>query len=80
MYFVYVIQSDKDGRLYVGLTQNLDQRIQYHNSGYVFSTKGYRSWKLVYTETAENRKEARTREKYFKSGIGKEFLKTLIRE
>lgn len=77
MYYVYAIKSIKDGRIYVGLSSNIERRILEHNSGYVFSTKGFRPWKLIYKEEAINRKEARIREKYFKSGFGKELLKSI---
>jgi putative endonuclease len=79
MYIVYALQSGKDGRIYVGLTNNLSQRLGYHNSGRVFSTKGYRPWRLFYTEHFETRVEARNREKKLKSGYGKEFLNEILR-
>ena len=77
-YFVYVIQSIKDKRLYVGLSKDINTRLKDHNFGRVFSTKGYRPWKLVYKENVKDRKTARLREKYLKSGIGKEYLKSII--
>jgi len=77
MYFVYAIKSKKDGRIYVGLSSNVERRILEHNAGYVFSTKGYRPWNLIYKEKLLTRKEARIREKYLKSGAGKEFLKSI---
>ncbi|MFA5358670.1 MAG: GIY-YIG nuclease family protein [Patescibacteria group bacterium] len=77
-YFIYVIKSKKDGRLYVGMTSDLEERLFYHNAGYQFSTKGYRPWEIVYSERAASRLLARQREKYFKSGCGKEFLKSFI--
>ena len=78
VYFIYVIQSKVDNRLYVGMSKNVDKRIETHNNGQVFSTKGYKPWRLVYTEEIGNRIEARKREKYLKSGCGKEFLKFII--
>jgi len=74
MFFTYVLESKIDGRLYKGLTQNLDQRIIEHNSGKNKSTKAFRPWKLVYFEAFETRLEARIREKYFKTGSGRKFL------
>ena len=64
-----------DGRLYKGHTKNIDKRIKEHNSGRTISTKGYKPWKLVYFETFQTRGEAVLREKYFKTGSGREFLK-----
>ncbi|OGF82156.1 endonuclease [Candidatus Giovannonibacteria bacterium RIFCSPLOWO2_01_FULL_44_16] len=78
MYHVYAIQSFIDGRIYVGMTQNVNQRTKEHNDGRVFSTKGYRPWKLIYTETQSTRPQARVREKQLKSGYGKEFLKSIL--
>jgi putative endonuclease len=49
-----------------------------HNDGKTKSTRGFRPWRLIYKEEAINRAEARKREIYLKSGIGKEFLKSLV--
>ena len=77
-YSIYVLQSEKDNRLYVGMSSNIARRFQEHNLGYVFSTKGYLPWKLVYQEFIGTRVHAREREKYLKSGSGKEFLKKML--
>ena len=77
MYFVYAIRSQKDGRIYVGLSSDVQRRLSEHNAGYVFSTKGFLPWKLIYKEKVMNRKEARKKEKYYKSGFGKELLKSI---
>ena len=77
MYIIYAIVSKIDNRVYVGLTSDLVRRLTEHNSGSVFSTKGYRPWSLLYTEEAIDRVTARQREKYLKSGTGKEFLKKM---
>ena len=75
--FVYAIKSLKDGRIYVGMSADIDRRLKEHNSGKSRSTKGYRPWELIYAEKCPNRTSARNREKYWKSGIGKEQLKKL---
>lgn len=77
-YFVYILESEIDGRLYKGHTTNIDKRIKEHNSGKTKSTKGYIPWKLLYFETFETREEAILREKYFKTGSGREFLKGIL--
>jgi putative endonuclease len=74
-YFVYILESEIDGRLYKGQTSDIDKRIKEHNSGKTKSTRGYMPWKLVYFERFETREEAVLREKYFKTGSGREFLK-----
>jgi putative endonuclease len=78
MFFVYAIKSQMDGRIYVGLTVDVSKRVDEHNSGKTKSTKGYPPWQLIYTEVLPSRIEARAREKYLKSGVGKEFLKSLV--
>lgn len=76
MYIVYVIVSEVKGlRFYVGFTNNIDRRLAEHNSGAAKSTKGYIPWRLFYTESYRTRNEAREREKYLKSGSGKEKIK-----
>ena len=77
MYFVYVLRSLKDGRLYKGLTSDLERRVKEHNSGQAKSTKGFLPWELFHVEEFETREEARKREKYLKSGQGRDFLKTI---
>jgi putative endonuclease len=77
MYFVYAIKSEKDGRIYVGMCVDVEVRLKEHNSGKTKSTKGFVPWRLIFKEDLNNRIEARKREIYLKSGIGKEFLKSL---
>jgi len=57
MYFVYAITSEKEKRVYVGLTKDLEQRIKEHNAGKTTSTKGYRPWRIFYFEKVNNLKE-----------------------
>lgn len=77
-FFVYAIKSELDGRIYVGFSSDAEKRLIQHNSGKTKSTKGFRPWQLIYTEIVPDRISARNREKYLKSGVGKEFLKSLI--
>ncbi len=77
MFILYAMKSEVDGRIYVGFTKDLDNRVREHNQGKTKSTKGYRPWALMYREAIGERTEARKREKYLKSGTGKEFLKNL---
>ena len=74
---MYALKSLKDGRIYVGFTGNLEKRLNEHNSGKTSSTKAWVPWELLYSEKVSTRIEARKREKYLKSGIGKEYLKSL---
>jgi putative endonuclease len=61
-YFVYIIQSKKDDRFYIGSTNNLTERIERHNQGRSRYTKGRGPWKLVYREEHIDRSSAVKRE------------------
>ncbi len=78
MYYAYVLQSEIDNRLYKGHTKDIANRLKEHNSGKTKSTKGYIPWKAVYFETFKTKEEAIIREKYFKTGIGRQFLKDIL--
>ena len=79
MFYVYIIQSQKDGKLYKGFTSNLEKRIKSHNQGEVKSTRNRRPFKLVYQEKYESKKEALKREKFLKSLQGSKTLRNTIR-
>jgi putative endonuclease len=76
MVFEYVLKSLKENRLYIGMAENVERRLQEHNSGKTKSTKGYRPWELVAFEEHPDREAARSREKYLKSGSGREYIKS----
>lgn len=78
MFFVYILQSEKSGKYYTGHTNNIDVRLNEHNSNLSFSTKNKGPWKLVYAEEFATRSEAMKREKFLKSGKGRELLKQLM--
>ncbi|HBB37242.1 MAG: excinuclease ABC subunit C [Candidatus Moranbacteria bacterium RIFOXYB1_FULL_44_23] len=78
MYYTYVIKSERDKNLYVGFTKDLKKRFEEHNSGLVDATKDRTPFLLVYYEACRDRKKAIRREKYFKTGFGRRFLKNRI--
>lgn len=75
MFTVYVLRSSMTGRLYTGFTGDLVRRLGQHNSGTTKATKNRGTWELVYREECASRSEAMCREKYLKSGKGREELK-----
>jgi putative endonuclease len=77
-YTVYILKSLKDGKHYTGFTTNLSRRLDEHNSGFVKATKSRTPFVLVHTETTMSREEARAKEKFFKSGTGREFRDKLL--
>jgi putative endonuclease len=78
MFCIYAIKSIDRNYIYVGLTGDLEVRLERHNHGYEQTTKPYAPYRLIYTERCSSREEARVREKYFKSGKGKSFLRSLL--
>ena len=80
MHYVYILKSLKDQKLYIGLTNNIDRRLQQHNNGDVFATKGRRPLVLVRVEKFDSRSLAAKREKFLKSGVGRQEVKDLLRQ
>ena len=78
MYIVYILYSDSFNRTYTGMTSDLDKRLVQHNTGKNRSTKAFMPWRVIYKENFDTRIEARKKEKYLKSGVGREFIKTLL--
>lgn len=79
MFYVYVLRSQKDGKLYTGFTDNVRKRIVEHNNGKVFSTKSRLPMYYIYMEICTDEHDARQREKYLKTGMGKRFLKQRLK-
>jgi putative endonuclease len=80
MYYTYVLRSLQNGVLYKGQTDDLKSRLLIHNSGLVSYSKRYLPWELVYFEEFETRAEAMAREKFFKTGAGRDWLKRKLNE
>ena len=78
MYYTYVLQSVKDGKLYIGWTDDLKARCDAHFKGRVKSTQSRLPLCLVYYEAGLNKQKTVNREKYFKTGFGRKFLKNRL--
>jgi putative endonuclease len=79
MFYIYALSSIDRDYIYVGITNNLLRRIVQHSKGFDRITRPYLPFFLIYSEICKDRRAARKRGKYWKSGIGKEKLK-MIRE
>jgi len=79
MYYTYVLHSVSFGKIYVGQTSNLEQRLNTHNSlennGW---TSRFRPWTLVHVEEFEVRSLAMKREKELKTARGRKFIWEMI--
>ena len=69
-FWVYGIQSEFSGRIYIGQTDSLLRRIEEHNAGRVISTKDQRPWKILAVEKFKSRNDARWRENCLKKSRG----------
>ena len=76
-YFVYVLQSLTTRKRYIGYTADLVKRVSEHNSGLSIYTKNRGPWKVVHIEKFSDRVEAIRRERFLKSGKGREYLSNL---
>jgi len=79
-YYVYILQSQKDSSLYIGYTTDLKKRLKEHNSGKSLATKPFRPYKLIFYEAFLNKIDAKNREKYLKSGYGRQSIKKLLKK
>lgn len=76
MYTVYILYSEKHNKTYVGFTTDMQARFLSHNElGIKGWTIKFRPWIIIHTEEFYNKAEAMRREKWFKSGIGRDYIK-----
>lgn len=73
-FYVYVLRSE-EGYHYIGHTPDLQRRLSEHNTGDSHSTKHGHNWQIIHTEEFLIRPDAMKRERWLKSGIGREWLK-----
>ena len=75
MFTVYVLYSGSYGKIYVGYTSDIEQRLKSHNE---IGTKGwtikFRPWKIIHTEVFEDKQSSMRREKELKSAKGREWV------
>ena len=74
-HYVYILRSFKDGKFYTGVTSDLRKRVKTHDWGMNVSTKYRRPLRLVYYEAYMLEDDAKAREKYLKTSMGKRVLK-----
>jgi len=80
MYYVYVLKSQMDGKLYIGYTTNLKNRLQKHQYGEVLSTSPRRPFELIFYEGYKTMEDAKRREGYLKTSKGKSSLRMMLRD
>ncbi|MGB8658075.1 MAG: GIY-YIG nuclease family protein [Candidatus Zixiibacteriota bacterium] len=78
-FIVYILQSEKNGGYYVGVTGEIESRLNQHNRGASKSTRSNRPWRLVYQERFNTRSEAAKREKQIKDQKSRSYIEGRIR-
>lgn len=78
MWYVYILQNKSGNWLYVGITNDLERRLRLHNRGKIYSTKYRIPFKVIYYEAHTNKYDAARREKFLKSGWGKNWIKKTL--
>jgi putative endonuclease len=74
MFFVYVLRSERTGRRYLGSCADVQRRFREHNCGASKATKHGVPWRLIHVEEFATRSDAVQRERYFKTGHGRDEL------
>ena len=79
MYYCYVLHFKKNSKLYCGFTSNLRKRISDHTSGNSDFTSRNGDFDLIFYEAYKHEKDAREAERYFKTGHGREVLRSKLK-
>ncbi|OGJ05714.1 hypothetical protein A2456_00070 [Candidatus Nomurabacteria bacterium RIFOXYC2_FULL_36_19] len=80
MGYLYILKSEKNGRYYIGSTNNLERRLAEHNSGHTASIKNLLPLRLVFSKIYANLKEARKMELHLKRMKSRSILEKIIEE
>jgi putative endonuclease len=78
MQYVYILRSLRDGNLYIGCTNDIRRRFKEHNGGKIDSTMERVPFELLFYESFINKKEAFARERWFKTGFGRNHIKKML--
>ena len=78
-YYTYLIQSLRTQKWYTGYTKDLRNRFNQHQNNQSAYTKGRGPFRLIYYEACMNEFDAKAREKYLKSGMGRRYLRNRLK-
>jgi putative endonuclease len=80
MYYVYILLNQAKTRTYTGVSDDVNKRLEEHNAGRVGSSRPYRPYKIVHTESFATLSQARQKEKFYKSTTGRRRLREMLFE
>ncbi len=78
--YLYIIQSQSTNRYYIGVSENVENRLNQHNSGNTRSTRNKGPWKLNFAQKFANKKEAMAEERKLKKWKSRTILEKIIRD
>jgi len=78
MHYVYILLNQAKTRTYTGVANDVNKRLALHNAGSVKASRPYRPYNIIHTEEFETLKEARQREKFYKSTTGRRRIKEMF--
>ena len=77
-HFVYILQSEENGRYHVGRSQNPERRVEHHNSTSTGFTARYRPWELVFRQEFATKEEAVKAEQLIKNWKSRKMTRYVI--
>jgi putative endonuclease len=80
MFYVYILESIKNGEIYTGFTCDLKKRLEEHNHKKNSPTKTQAPWRVIYYEACINKEDAMRREKYLKTSQGRRLMERRLKE
>lgn len=78
MHYVYILLNETKTRTYTGVADDVNKRLALHNAGRVKASRPYRPYNIIHTEEFETLKEARQKEKFYKSTSGRRRIKEMF--
>jgi putative endonuclease len=78
MHYIYILLNQAKTRTYTGVADDIDKRLALHNAGRVKASRPYRPYNVIHTEEFETLKEARQKEKFYKSTTGRRRIKEMF--
>jgi len=78
MHYVYILLNEEKTRTYTGVADDVSKRWGLHNAGRVKASRPYRPYKIIHAESFDTLKEARQKEKFYKSTTGRRKIKEMF--
>ena len=78
MYYIYILLNETEDRTYTGVAKDIHKRLAEHNAGKVRSSSPYRPYRIIHTEPFQTLKEARQKERFYKTTTGRRRLKEMF--